>query len=234
MKHFDRKVFLRSYHHFSQPRNSPPLAGPLPRAQQPSTGPQPQLADSSPRPNPPFPQHVFLHIALPLISSTQLYRLMLCTSQLFQAHYLSWHCGGWSFDPGPTDVGFVVDALAWDHYHSASATHSYSIQLPPTPHNFKNWQGTKPEHTSSLHAHRTRPDHLIFLGLIIVTVSLNGKQYQIRSFSLHSFYAVPLLLGLGAVLRIEKSLVRFQMVSLEFFIDINLPIALWPWGWLSL
>ena len=34
--------------------------------------------------------------------------------------------------------------------------------------------------------------------------------------------------GLGAVLQIGRSLVRFQMVSLEFFIDIILPIALWP------
>jgi len=36
------------------------------------------------------------------------------------------------------------------------------------------------------------------------------------------------------VLQVGRSLVRFQMVSLEFFIDINVPAALWPWGWLSL
>jgi len=32
----------------------------------------------------------------------------------------------------------------------------------------------------------------------------------------------------------ERSQVRFPMVSLAFFIDIVLPAALWPWGWLSL
>jgi len=36
------------------------------------------------------------------------------------------------------------------------------------------------------------------------------------------------------VLQIGRSLVRSQMVSLEFFIDVILPIALWPWGWLGL
>jgi len=38
----------------------------------------------------------------------------------------------------------------------------------------------------------------------------------------------------SAVLQIGSSLVRFQMVSLEFFLDIILPIALWLWGRLSL
>ena len=32
------------------------------------------------------------------------------------------------------------------------------------------------------------------------------------------------------MLQVGRSLVRFQMVSLEFFIDIILPIALWLWG----
>jgi hypothetical protein len=40
--------------------------------------------------------------------------------------------------------------------------------------------------------------------------------------------------GWGAVLQVGRSLFRFKMVSLEFFIDIILPIALWPWGRLSL
>jgi hypothetical protein len=38
----------------------------------------------------------------------------------------------------------------------------------------------------------------------------------------------------GTALQTGRSRVRFLMVSLEFFIDIILPAALWPWGRLSL
>jgi hypothetical protein len=39
--------------------------------------------------------------------------------------------------------------------------------------------------------------------------------------------------GLGTALQTGRSWVRFPIVSLEFFSDIILPVALWPWGRLS-
>ena len=40
--------------------------------------------------------------------------------------------------------------------------------------------------------------------------------------------------GWGTAVQVRRSRVRFPKVSLEFFIDIILPAALWPWGRLSL
>jgi hypothetical protein len=44
----------------------------------------------------------------------------------------------------------------------------------------------------------------------------------------------PISLDSSTALQTGRSWVRFPMVSLEFFIDIILPAALWPWGRLSL
>ena len=41
-------------------------------------------------------------------------------------------------------------------------------------------------------------------------------------------------LGWGTALQVGRSQFRFPTVSFEFFFDIILPAALWPWGWLSL
>ena len=42
------------------------------------------------------------------------------------------------------------------------------------------------------------------------------------------------VVGWGTAVQIGRSRIRFPMMSLEFFIYIILPAALWPWGWLSL
>jgi len=50
---------------------------------------------------------------------------------------------------------------------------------------------------------------------------------------LHSGHAVALLVR-GTALQAGRSRVCFQMVSLEFFIDIILTAAIWSWGRLNL
>jgi hypothetical protein len=51
---------------------------------------------------------------------------------------------------------------------------------------------------------------------------------------LYKFGAQDRAVGWGPVLQAGRSQIWFLIVSLEFFIDIIMPAALWPWGWLSL
>ena len=73
----------------------------------------------------------------------------------------------------------------------------------------------------------------ICLQVYMVTTKLKDHNQKKVKFLRHGHQKISSVL-LGAVLQIGRSLVRFQMVSLEFFIDIILPIVLWPWGRLSL
>ena len=60
--------------------------------------------------------------------------------------------------------------------------------------------------------------------------------WQKKSIFLRCLWANVLKRNIGwhTVLQARRSRVGFPLVSLEFFIHIILPAALWPWGWLSL
>jgi hypothetical protein len=42
------------------------------------------------------------------------------------------------------------------------------------------------------------------------------------------------VVGWGTILQTGSTRFRFPIKSLDFSIDLILPAALWPWGWLSL
>ena len=57
---------------------------------------------------------------------------------------------------------------------------------------------------------------------------------KLRSTMFHNLYAYRILtVGWSTALQVGRSRIRFPMVSMEFFIDIIVLAALWPWVWLS-
>jgi hypothetical protein len=48
------------------------------------------------------------------------------------------------------------------------------------------------------------------------------------------FWAHGNVVGWGTMLQVGRSRVQFPVRSLDFSVDLILPVALWPWGQLSL
>jgi hypothetical protein len=76
------------------------------------------------------------------------------------------------------------------------------------------------------------------LSYVLVTVhdpvvSLRGLFVDIHRCLMGKGGARGDAVGWSTALQTGRSRVRFPMVLLEFFIDIILPVALWPWDWLS-
>ena len=109
------------------------------------------------------------------------------------------------------------------------------VCLSPVPHFIaaKHWCRSVPGVTSE----RMRPPDVTPLRRWqeILRVYPSVRRYAVYLDTLLQFLgARGGAVGLGTALQVGRLRVRFPMVSLEFFIDIILPAALWSWGQPSL
>ena len=117
------------------------------------------------------------------------------------------------------------------------------------------WKTTKKEfqesgrlnsHSALLSSLPVQPSVLLssrFLALLISSYPFRSLLYLPSNFSQKTSYITVGIFwwtrrsagGWGtALLQVGRSQVRFSVVSLQFFIKIILPVALWPSDWLSL
>ena len=80
---------------------------------------------------------------------------------------------------------------------------------------------------------RTNPGNLLTRGCCSYPSPYKSASANFLTLSPALFNGMLGTMPRGTALQVGRSRVRLPMVSLEFFIDIILPAALWPWGRLS-
>jgi hypothetical protein len=104
-------------------------------------------------------------------------------------------------------------------------TYFQALQITLLPHRLMFPRSDSARYTSW----RTQLNKHISLTLLIILVTSSANY-----FSIHPLMgARGRTVGWDTALQVGKSRVQFPVVSMEFFIDIILPTALWPRGWLS-
>jgi hypothetical protein len=117
--------------------------------------------------------------------------------------------------------------------------HTYLCNSMPC--NFAVWQHRWMPYTSALPSIKLLSLSCLVYGLAAILTQLSCKTWLVNTFAffLHFFpsffHTIIHVLGgcggtagWGTVLQAERSRVQFQIVSMEFFIDIILSASLWP------
>jgi hypothetical protein len=86
----------------------------------------------------------------------------------------------------------------------------------------------------SLHKFRNWRKLICKINVYVLLGLIYFRQLSVSFINTYAYLSRGSSVGWGTALQFGRSRFRLPMVSLEFFIDIILPTALWPWGWLSL
>jgi hypothetical protein len=80
-----------------------------------------------------------------------------------------------------------------------------------------------------------RPVYCLYVNVLFTTATgcLPNCSWQIYQYNNNSMIRGGAVVW-NTALQAGRSRVRFPRLLLELFIDIFLPAALWPWGWLSI